>query len=154
MAETQVYYFGAWGGPGHHLWTPDGKTTWSVRLPWESIDGVLAEDPALADQRRRTPWSLGDQPEGVARLHHRDGWTALAWWDRSCDRRFGSNSAVIARGEHSAAEMVELLQRHFPAVWERITRRFELALPIEAPAIRAVGASEEESTGHDCATAK
>jgi hypothetical protein len=131
MAEPQVFYFGAWGGTGHYLWTPDGKTTWDVRLPWKNIDGALAVDPALADPRWRACVTSESQPEGRARLHHLDGWTALAWWDRSCDARFGSNSAIAARGEHSAAEMAELLRRAFPAIWDRITRRFELVLPVE-----------------------
>jgi hypothetical protein len=133
VGETQVFYFGAWGAAGHFLWTPDGRTAWEAQrtLPWRDLDGPLAGDPALEDTCRRRYWSSDHQPEGLARLHHLDGWTALAFWDRSCDTRFGSNSAVIARGEHSAAEMVEMLQRAFPAVWERITRRFQLVLPIE-----------------------
>jgi hypothetical protein len=100
-------------------------------LPWRDLDGVLAGDPALEDTCRRRYWSSDNQPEGWARLHRLNGWTALAFWDRSCDTRGGSNSALIARGEHTAAEMVELFRRAFPAVWERITRRFQLVLPIE-----------------------
>jgi hypothetical protein len=117
---SEVYYFGAWGEPGHHLWTPGRRSAWEVErsLPWRHIDGALAG-------------SHPDQPEGLARLHHLDGWTALAFWDRSCDTRFGSNSVIIARGEHSATEMVELFQRAFPVVWERVTRRVQLVLPVE-----------------------
>jgi hypothetical protein len=135
MADPDVYYFGAWGAAGHYLWTPDGGMALEEqrRLPWKAIDGPLAGDPALADPGRPSHWSTDNQPEGIVRVHHAAGWTAIAFWDRSCDTRHGSNSALIAAGEHSAREMVELFQRTFPAVWERITWRFQLVLPVEAP---------------------
>jgi hypothetical protein len=114
---SDVYYFGAWGEPGHHLWTPGRRSAWEVErsLPWRHLDAALVNPHP-------------DQPEGIARLHHRDGWTALAFWDRSCDRRFGSNSAIIARGERGAAEMLALFEQHFPAVWQRITAQFRVSL--------------------------
>jgi hypothetical protein len=125
-----VYYFGAWGMAGHYLWTPDGRNAWDAErsIPWENIDGPLAGDPALATHDRPYHWSTDRQPEGLARLHHLDGWTALAFWDRSCDTRFGSNSVLFARGEHTAAEMVALFERHFPRVWQRINARFQVRL--------------------------
>ncbi len=126
---SEVYYFGAWGMAGHYLWTPDGRDAWEARraLPWPEVDGVLAGDPALADPHRRNHWSTDSQPEGRARLHHRDGWTALAFWDRSCDTRHGSNSVIIARGERDAAEMLVLFEQHFPAVWARINARLKVS---------------------------
>lgn len=126
----EVYYFGAWGEPGHLLWTPAGRTDWEAQraLPWPELDGVLAGDPELKDPHRRNHWSTDNQPEGRARLHHRDGWTALAFWDRSCDSRYGSNSVLFARGTLSAAEMLALFELHFPAVWRRITLRFQVSM--------------------------
>lgn len=134
MNDVEVYYFGAWGHPGHYLWTPDGRTSWDAqrRLPWKDIDGPLAGDPALEDPRQCGRWDSERQPEGQARLHYRDGWTALAFWDRSCDPRHGSNSALIARGEYTAAEMRTLFERSFPSVWQRICARFEVTLPAES----------------------
>lgn len=123
-----VYYFGAWGAPGHYLWSPSGRIVLRVhaQLPWASIDGALAGDPTL--RRSLGYWSENNQPEGVARLHHLGGWTALAFWDRSGDHRTGSNSVLFARGLHTAAEMAALFEQHFPAVWQRITSRFQVRL--------------------------
>lgn len=129
-----VYYFGAWGGLGHCLWNPDGQPDLvaAKRLPWRDIDGALAGDPALMDPRMPLHWSIAHQSEGRVRLHRRDGWTAIAFWDRSCDCRGGSNSALFAKGDFTGKEMLTLFERTFPAVWRRITSRFQLVLPDEA----------------------
>lgn len=142
MSDVDVYYFGTWGAPGHYLWTPDGRTPWDVQraLPWRYLDGPLAGDPALEDPRQPGRWDGEHQPEGRACLHHRDGWTALAFWDRSCDSRAGSSSAIIARGEHSAEEMFALFERSFPAVWRRISAAFEVVLPASSTKPRSADA--------------
>ena len=132
-----IYYFGCWDGTGHHLWTSDGRfAPHTLRLPWTGLDGTLCGDPALADMRGRSsreplywPGDDAHQPQGVARLHHRDGWTALAWWDRSEDRRYGSNSAFVAEGTLTAAEIVERGAGAFPSVWRRIEGAGGLRLP-------------------------
>ncbi|MGK3995130.1 hypothetical protein [Sorangium sp. So ce1024] len=146
MRDVEVYYFGDGRlqdgpGAGHHLWAPSsGHVGWAPpearrRLPWTlaELDGRLAGDPALADRRDQRHWASRDQPEGIVRLHRRDGWTAISFWDRSGDGRYSSSSTFVAAGERGAREMVELFRRRFPAIWERITRRFELVLPVEAP---------------------
>lgn len=137
MSAPEVYYFGCWGGLGHYLWTPGGRTRNEERMPWSlrELDGSLAGDPALADARRPGHWS--DQPEGVVRLHHRAGWTAIAFWDRSQDQRGNSNSAFLARGDLTGEEMIERFELSFPAVWQRITGRFPLVLSAAAPSSRA-----------------
>ncbi|WP_437477414.1 hypothetical protein WME75_28250 [Sorangium sp. So ce1014] len=87
------------------------------------------------------------------RLHHRDGWTAISFWDRSGDERYGSSSTLIASGTHTAREMVELFEQSFPAIWERITRRFQPAIPAEgtrpepAPRLRIGGPAIRVATG-------
>jgi hypothetical protein len=58
-------------------------------------------------------------PEGVAQLHHKDGWTALAFWDRSVDSRPGSHSTFFTEGTHDFTAMVEICKRDFPEVWAR-----------------------------------
>ncbi|WP_437309959.1 hypothetical protein [Sorangium sp. So ce388] len=144
--ENEVYYFGDGRlrdgpGAGHHIWAPsNGHVAWAHaaalrKLPWSlaELDGSLAGDPALADRHDPRHWATENQPEGLVRLHHRGGWTAISFWDRSGDSRYGSSSTLVASGTHTAREMVALLQRAFPAIWERITRRFELVLPVEAP---------------------
>lgn len=145
--EREVYYFGCWGRPGHYLWTPTGRRAANDECtPWRlsELDGELAGDTVAEDNRRarleRQPigWCRSeDQPEGVVRHHQRGHWirhdwrghwTAISFWDRSCDSRPGSNSAFIARGDMTGAEMLALFERSFPAVWERIAARFPLVL--------------------------
>ena len=135
---TPIYYFGCWSGTGHHLWAPDGRAlTRNEPLPpsLRCLDGTLCGDPALADHNRRTgalSWhGIERQPQGVARLHHRDGWTALAWWDRSGDARGGSNSAFVAEGTLTAAEVIERGRVAFPTVWRRIEAAGGVRLPGE-----------------------
>jgi hypothetical protein len=72
-------------------------------------------------------WKRPDsQLEGVCRLHHKDGWTALAFWDRSGDSRRNSCSVVIMKGEHDFATMVEIFEQEFPGIHARCTAKFEL----------------------------
>jgi hypothetical protein len=62
---------------------------------------------------------------GEALLHHRERagvtWTALAFWDRSVDDRYGSNSVFILRGALSFEEAVTLAREQFPEVWARFS---------------------------------
>lgn len=127
-------YFGCWGGTGHFLSDARGHMARDIRrefpLHERRVDGAFCGDPALAEyQRDRTHWR-GDeehQPEGRARLHHIDGWTVLAFWDRSVDDRFGSNSAFLLPGILSATEAHAAAKAAFPAVWDRF--RFAVVLP-------------------------
>lgn len=120
----RVYYFGCWDGPGHFLFTPDGRT---VRCNWQ-------------DFTTPTPWTLGEfdapdgkevvvpvdpeQREGVWRLSHQEKagvvWTAYGCHDRTCDRRRGACAVFVAEGQYDEAMMRELAARFFPAVWARI----------------------------------
>jgi hypothetical protein len=59
------------------------------------------------------------QREGRARLHHLDGWTVIAWWDRSVDERMGSNSALLVRGTHSFGAVLLAAADAFPELLPR-----------------------------------
>ncbi len=129
---NRVYFFGDRSVPGdehrgHYLylpvpgrrgagvgWTGDpfGATPWTG----EELDqGLLLakEQRGRSDER--------DQTQGLARLCHRNGWTALSLWDRTGDPRGGSNSAIVAEGLHDFDTMVKLFAETFPALWARIT---------------------------------
>jgi hypothetical protein len=134
---VRVFYYGAWGGPGHYLRRPSGMDASAedrVALPPELVcpDGVYCGDPALLDTRdRRHPFWPGEeknQPLGLARLvrvtGNRGTWTALSFWDRSQDKRFGSNSTFIAEGDLDFAAMCVIAAERFPGVWRRITAAF------------------------------
>ena len=137
-----IYYFGCWDGPGHFLWSTDGRTfRRNEPLPpsLRRLDGTLCGDPALADHGGRRsgeplywPATERRQPQGVARLHHVDGWTVLAWWDRSGDSRGGSNSAFVAEGTLGAGVIATLGAVAFPGIWARIEAAGGLTLPESA----------------------
>lgn len=108
MSDAKIFYFGAIGYAGHYLWKnalrPDYSRT--IEHPWEyEIDGGLP------------PQDNKSGKEGAALLHHKDGWTAISFWDRSVDRRGGSHSTYIINKILSFKEMVALAQMRFPARW-------------------------------------
>lgn len=103
----KVLYFGCIREVGHYLY--DTKWTRSLDfsvVPWDEIDGKLC------------PQETTDQ--GASELHQKEGWTALAFWDYSIDKRPGSNSVFFAEGLHTFAEMCQISREHFPQVYERI----------------------------------
>ena len=114
-AET-VYFFGCWNGrAGHYLFDPRGASyRHNGLIPWTNIDGSLcygADEKGDADIHR--------QVEGEAKLHHLDDWTALAWWDRSVDARYGSNAALFAKGTHTFDDMIHIMRNWFPSIMAR-----------------------------------
>lgn len=113
---SSVFYFGCWGAVGHYLWTPDRRWVRSAG-PFADRDLDTPFCPSMTpDTRGRTPT---DQLEGVAALHHRDGWTVLSFWDRSVDSRGGSHSTYVLEGTHAFDDAVRLAREAFPAVWAR-----------------------------------
>lgn len=94
---------------GHRATTPTGEgVPYRNVCDWlhvPHIDGTLAP--------KRT------EDQGAAVIHWFDGWTVVAWWDRTGDTRGKSNSALIVEGTHTFAEMLELLAEHFPGVATR-----------------------------------
>lgn len=127
---NRVYFFGDRSIPsyshcGHFLYEPNGRGyvrgftgSEDTTTPWKLVEldqGLLV----AADQRGCT--DERDQVQGLARLHHRDGWTALSLWDRTGDRRSGSNSAIVVEGVHGFDAMVALFEQTFPVLWARIT---------------------------------
>lgn len=112
-----MYYFGKLDkgpiGGGHHLHAPDG----TKYMVWdETITplGAKLDGGYCPDQKK-------GEPQGLATLTHDKGWTVLAFWDRSGDDRFGSNSAFLVEGIFTFEEMVEQAQAAFPSIWTRFT---------------------------------
>lgn len=121
-AQNEVLFFGCWSAPGHFLVNEDGHNVWqpqTIGLPWTKLDGVLT--PGRRDERSYGGIPIDEQIEGWAALHHKDGWTALAWWDRSVDKRHGSNAVLFAKGTHTVKEMLALGRRWYPRVFNRFT---------------------------------
>lgn len=130
----RVLYFGCHERAGHYIWKPGMRSSESrlempFDAPWDEVDMTLA--PRRVGLDRYSPWKeVETDVDGEAWLHHKGGWTALAFWDKSIDRRPCSNSVFFAEGTHSFEEMVALAQAHFPEVWSRLP--FEVRLAEEA----------------------
>ena len=109
MSKTApVYYFGCIERPGHYFWKPNGTKIYDPIGPWGyAVDGKLAPS--------------GKQVQRIAALHHKDGWTALSFWDRSVDERPGSNSAFVTEQTLSFDAMLALAQSFFPQVFARLS---------------------------------
>lgn len=67
----------------------------------------------------------GSDREGVARLHHFNGCTLLAFWDRSVDTRPGSNSVFLLPNPRLSFERaVAAAKVAYPHIWQRF--KFEV----------------------------
>ena len=116
---SEAVYFGCLGHPGHFFYLPWGQGTHHDRiigLPWAEgeIDGALC--PGW-----KGPYVSGRQIEGEAKLHHRDGWTALAFWDRSVDSRPGCNSVFFFHAVFSFEQALAEAKKIFPQIFARFT---------------------------------
>lgn len=121
--DAPVYYFGCIERAGHYLWTrgthgprTDHDRERTLTLLFGGLDGVLcwSNAPARYSYER-------DETEGLALVTHRAGWTALAFWDRSVDKRGGCNSAFIAEGTLTFAQLVRRAKSRWPEVWARFS---------------------------------
>jgi hypothetical protein len=110
----KIYYFGCIHEAGHFLWEPPSHgARKEATTPWgRNPDGTLCPK----------------RGEGGALLHHKDGWTAIAFVDYSVDTRPGSNSAFLAEGIFTFDEMKQLAAQHFPEVWQRFRNMIHLVV--------------------------
>lgn len=102
------YYFGTWRNAGHYTWREGMEKTRygsDEPMPWKRVDGQL------------TP--KGDR-EGECLIHYLDGWTAIAFVNRTDDSRPGSNSAFFFDQRLSFAEAVAEARKRFPEVMDRL----------------------------------
>ena len=104
----EVLYFGCIKEAGHYLHNTKGKRSLDFSVvPWPKIDGVLCPEYTIK--------------EGASKLHHKDGWTALAFWDYSVDKRPGSNSVFFAEGIHGFEHMIQFGKDYFGQIMERFS---------------------------------
>lgn len=108
------YYFGCRrpGTLGHYWFDRHGERlapkphgTSPRGVPWAYVDGKL--NPS--------------HRQGDAAIHHKDGWTALAFEDHSVDVRPGSNSVFVFEELLTFDAAVEKARRCFPWVWARFS---------------------------------
>lgn len=130
-----VYYNGCWGETGHYLWDRTRRKAYSVPADFPVAPHVLDSGFLPPGQ---------PQVEGRATLCHVNGWTVLAFWDRSVDTRGKSNSAFVARGTLDFDAMVAAAKAAFPSVWGRFGFEVRLA---DVPAGRSRAAASPAATG-------
>lgn len=112
---TDIWFFGAVGQAGHHLWVPGEAPHFQPKsfpayqkigngLEWERLDASALLLPA-------------DVPGDVAITWlPAHGVTVLAWWDRHVDSRPGSNAQVIRVGRWFIGEMLAAYRENFPTL--------------------------------------
>ena len=123
----KMFYFGPWDRPGHYLLNERGSSVWREErvIPWTlgQLDGGLQPHFASCVKTASRPDRLCSCPsgrEGPALLHHKAGWTALAFWDRSVDRRGACCSVYMAEGTFTFDEMVAMAKERFAYRWSKM----------------------------------
>lgn len=113
--RDKTLYFGCWNGPGHFFRSANGKNL-------GHYEEVVAELPFDGVDNKLTPQAneLGREVEGAAKLTVKDGWTALAFADRSVDTRGACNAAFIFHAELNFEQALEAARALFPPFFERI----------------------------------
>jgi hypothetical protein len=120
MTSPRHMYWGCLNNRSGHclIGTADYRVSYHRHpAPWKAFDGTLCvgvghvSRPEFTDREK--------QIEGAALLHHLDDWTALAFWDRSIDSRYGSNSAFLLEGRFTFDEACRVAREAFPRVWAR-----------------------------------
>lgn len=115
MAEVTALHFGTLGRVGHGFHLPKSNHVPYYEamslLPWDRIDNYL---------------NPKEQVEGWALLHHKDGWTALAFADRTDDSRPNSNSVFFFKGTFTFEETMDKVHEYFPHILSRF--KFKIVL--------------------------
>ena len=120
---VDVLYFGCIGRAGHFLWSREGTgRPCTDRRDRELTQRLGGLDGALCWNSKSGRYSHErDETEGLAFVTHREGWTALAFWDRSVDHRGACNSAFVAEGTLTFAQIIRHARLRWPEVWARFS---------------------------------
>lgn len=129
---VQAYLFGDQRKKGStygtgHVWNDWSTAERVVPAAWRCPDTTLVWNA----QHRIKYSGEYEQEQGAACLRRRDGWTALSWWDRSGDQRGGCNTTLVARGDLTFAQMLDVLRAKFPHIHERQPVPLFLRDPLE-----------------------
>jgi len=114
----KMFYFGCKDRIGHGMYCSsntqadeDFRCNFTFENPWSiKIDGALC--PKTTEH------------EGAAKISYKDGWTALSFWDRSVDYRYGSNSNFLIEGNFNFENMIKLSKIFFQEIMNRF--KFEI----------------------------
>lgn len=126
---NQWLYFGCHRQAGHYVFS-EGMRSLTQRYGSRDLsrfDGML-------------PLQVDTAPY-IATVSRLGGWgfTALAFWDYSVDKRGGSNSVIFAPSlTIEPAELLAEAQRRFPQVFERLPQPVQLLHPITTQMARGL----------------
>ena len=133
--KAEVLFFGVRAGSraGHYLTAPNGYAGESELL--RDLPAALRRiDSVWCWPVPRTPEEVGnpqygrDETEGRGFVHYVDGWTVIAWWDRSADARGGCNAAFLVRGRHVWTDALTLARAAFPSELARMEAHYTIGL--------------------------
>lgn len=139
---TDAVFFGVacGNGAGHHFYVPSANgrafRTWDAEawlsralVAHPSPDGRWCyEVPRTSDQLRKGACAQRDETQGRAFIHFAHGWTIISWWDRSEDRRAGSNAVFFLRGYRQWAEAFRRAREAFPQEIARMEAAYTIKL--------------------------
>ncbi len=134
-AAPRMFYFGPWDQAGHYLHDEHGVTVYRKErlgsFPWDEYSGDHGIDGQLQPgcYKRDGHWCKGKETEGEALIHHKAGWTALSFWDRSVDTRGACNSTYFAEGTFSFDEMIAMAKTRFAYRWNKMKFEVRAAAP-------------------------
>lgn len=123
------FYFGCYRETGHYLFASRGHGIQKVH----SSSSLLPVDfPCLSGMLDGgfLPPNL-QQAQGRASFCHLNGWTIIAFWDRSVDSRGKSHSTFLMRGIFEFEMAKSLSVEAFPEIWKRFT------FPVFLPEVKA-----------------
>lgn len=119
----EVLYFGWSPSIGHGLYfRPVNGTLVGPRTPllYESTPWGMKLDGGLCPESQKFPIADLAFTHEYMKVHRLGGWTAVAFWDRSGDKRPGSNTAFLVRDQTTSVEDVLKWARiQWPEVWAR-----------------------------------
>lgn len=135
--SREVYYFGVWpgSGAGHYLRASGGaRPGFSLDgpdnpLPWRyELDSQLCP-MGDRDLRWKADYDSVNH-QGEAKITRKDGWTVLAFWDSSEDKRGDCNSNFILKTDEDLEfdELVKIFREEFPELWARFDKNFGVRL--------------------------
>lgn len=115
LKEVGGYYFGCIDVAGHYVFKGNNQKEYNSEfVAWlPRLDGMLA--PRFTRE------------EGKALLHHFDGFTILAFWNYSVDKRGGSNSMFVFPGKLDFDQMISSAHGRFSKLMNSFEFKIELA---------------------------
>ena len=153
--DAECFFFGCIESAGHYLWRRQGRgrpaNAHDVEEAIRRAIGAPLDAAGVGGLCWNSPKSTygnngydRDETEGRALQTRLNGWTVVAFWDRSVDRRGACNSAFIVKGEMTFAQATRVARHRWPEVWARF--------PFDVVEVDAHGMPRSGTGGSDAAS--